>query len=274
MGQSSLMMNLFASFLPALVLTAVCGVGFAVFCGRVLLRGMPQTTRIMQEGKSIFLGKIFMEYWTWFIRPIVWLSVRVRVNPDVLTVIGCIVGAASGLAYLTGSFVAGGWLILLAGTFDILDGTVARRRGIVSKSGAFLDSTLDRYSELFAFSGLCVYYEGTGFTMVVFLAIAGSMMVSYTRARAEGLGVDVRVGNMQRTERVLYLGLGTAFAPIVSAVFEPGVVKPMYPLAMIAIGIIAVFSNTTALRRLLHTYRVLRERQGQTAAATEEKVVP
>lgn len=265
MNQTNILTNLFYAFLPAMILTAVCTLGLIVFCGRVLVYGMPQTPRIQQEGKSIFLGKMLMEYWTWFIRPIVWLSVKIRVSPDVITITGCLFGALAGIAYLNGSFVIGGWLIILGGTFDILDGTVARHRGIVSKSGAFLDSTLDRYSELLAFAGLCGYYEGTGFMVVVFLAIAGSMMVSYARARAEGVGVEVRIGNMQRTERVLYLGLGTAFAPIVAAIFEPGVLKPMYHLAMIAIGIIAIFANTTALRRLLFTYRILRERQNQQA---------
>ena len=101
---------------------------------------------------------------------------------------------------------------------------------------------------------------------MVFAAVIGSSMVSYTRARAEGVGVDARMGNMQRPERMLYVGLGTAFAPIVAVIYEPAAVKPHFYLAMIAVTIVAIFSNATAYRRLWYTYSMLKARERADAA--------
>lgn len=258
MNSADLHSSVYLTLVLAGAFSVVFVTAFFVFCGRVLAFGMPRTARIEQEGKSIFLGKLFMEYWIWFVAPFVRWAVRIRVSPDTLTILGCVTASIAGVAFYFGNFFAGGWLVLLAGTFDILDGTVARARGITTRSGAFLDSTLDRYAELISLSGIVCYYQGTAFLPVVLLAIIGSMMVSYTRARGEGVGIIAKIGNMQRTERLLYIGLGTAFAPVVANIVEPMAAKPHYHLAMIAITIVAIFSNTTAFRRLVYILRELK----------------
>lgn len=266
MEQLSLSNNLIYAVMPVFIFCTVVVASFLVFCGRVLIYGMPKSPRIQQESSSIFLSKLLMEFWTWFIKPIVQVLIKLGITPDAITIMGAIVAAGAGLAFYFGSFLLGGWMILAAGTFDMLDGNVARATNSVSKSGAFLDSTLDRYAELFMFAGLIWYYKDTPFLAVVLLAVIGSMMVSYSRARAEGAGVEARMGNMQRTERIVYLGLGTAFSPLVASFTEPHVVRPYYHLGMFVITVVAIFSNATAIRRMIHTYRALKVVNGQTEA--------
>jgi CDP-diacylglycerol--glycerol-3-phosphate 3-phosphatidyltransferase len=270
MEQFNVTANLFLSIMPVVVFCSIVVASFLVFCTRVVLYGMPKSPRVQQESNSIFLSKLFMEFWTWFIKPIVQFLIKLRITPDAITIMGAIVAAGAGLAFHFGSFLVGGWMILAAGTFDMLDGNVARATNAVSKSGAFLDSTLDRYAELFMFAGLISYYKDTSFLVVVLLAVIGSMMVSYARARAEGVGVEARMGNMQRTERIVYLGLGTAFAPVVASLVEPNAVKPYYHLGMLVITVVAIFANATAIRRMIHTYYSLKVSNGKSQA----KVIP
>lgn len=269
MEYTGINMSIAYTLMPAAVIVGVLMSMFLVFCGKAAIYGVPSTQRVEEKGDSVFLTRFFMEYWYWVIAPIQRAAVKVRVSPDAITVIGTVVAGSSGIAFYYGYFVLGGWLMIFGGTFDILDGAVARSLGISSKAGAFLDSTLDRYGELFSFAGLVGYYADSPFVFVVFAAVIGSSMVSYTRARAEGVGVDARMGNMQRPERILYLGLGTAFAPIVANIYEPAAIKPHFYLTMIAVTIVAIFSNATAYRRLRHTYSTLKARER--AAASGKK---
>jgi CDP-diacylglycerol--glycerol-3-phosphate 3-phosphatidyltransferase len=270
MDQFTISTKLIITVMPVVVFCAIVITSLLVFTTKVLLHGMPKSPRVKQEGDSIFLSKFLMEFWTWFIRPIVQLLIKLKITPDAITIMGAIIAAGAGLAFHYGSFLLGGWMIIAAGTFDMLDGNVARATNGTSKSGAFLDSTVDRYAELFMFAGLISYYKDTSFLAVVLLAVIGSMMVSYARARAEGVGVDARMGNMQRTERIVYLGLGTAFAPLVAVFTEPNAIRPYYHLGMLVITVVAIFANATALRRMVYTYKTLKERSGR----TEAKVIP
>lgn len=268
MSYSDINSSLAWTLAPAAVIVGSLITLFLYFFGKVAIYGMPRTQRIEEKGGSFFLSKFFMEYWVWITNPFQRALIKVRVSPDLITVVGTIVAGSSGIAFHYGYFVLGGWIMIFGATFDMLDGAVARALGISSKAGAFLDSTLDRYGELLTFAGLISYYSHSPFVMMVFLAVIGSMMVSYTRARAEGVGVeDAKMGNMQRPERILYVGLGTAFSPMVANILEPHAAKPDFHLAMIAITIVAIFSNATAARRLWHAYTTLRarERDGRTA---------
>lgn len=147
--------------------------------------------------------------------PLVRWLIRTGIRPNVLTTIGFGINLTAGLSFHLGHVRTGGFLVLMGGIFDLLDGRVAREGGFISKSGAFYDSTLDRFSEVAVFIGLVSLYhttradpEGFGMVYVIMLAMVGSLMVSYTRARAEGLGLECRGGIMERTERILLLGAG------------------------------------------------------------------
>jgi CDP-diacylglycerol--glycerol-3-phosphate 3-phosphatidyltransferase len=176
--------------------------------------------------------------------PVARALVRARLRPNQLTVLGLCVSALSAVAFASDRQRWGGVLLALAGACDILDGALARVSGQVSPFGAFLDSVLDRYSDLLVLAGLIVLFGrlGRGADVVATLAaLVGTVMVSYTRARAESIGVECRVGLMERGERLLVLIAGALADLIVPAVW-----------------VVAAGANATAAHRIFHTWRTTR----------------
>src|SRR6266699_3623346 len=151
--------------------------------------------------------------------PLALRLIRLHVRPNLITTLGTAVIVGSAVAFALGWTRWGGVLLLLSGLFDTVDGRVARRGGMVTTFGAFYDSTLDRVGEAALFSGIAIYFLRGGVapgrvTLAVaacIVALTASLLVSYTRARAEGLGLSVKVGIAQRAERVLLLGAPTMF---------------------------------------------------------------
>lgn len=157
-------------------------------------------------------------------------------TPNMLTLFGVFGNLAGAVLIAYGYLTAGGLVLLIMGAMDALDGTMARLNGTPSKWGGFVDSISDRYSELLIFAGLLVYYLGRGndlMSLLIFIAAAGSMMVSYTRARALSLGYEVKQGLLTRAERFIIL--------------TPTIIIG-YP--QIGIVIIAIFANFTAFQRI------------------------
>src|SRR2546428_2609698 len=177
-----------------------------------------------------------------------WL-IRMHVRPNVLTTVGTLVVIGSALTFALGKTRWGGFLLLFSGVFDMVDGRVAREGGMMTTFGAFYDSTLDRVGEAALFTGIAAYFLGGGVpqerltaaVLACIVALAASLLVSYTRARAEGLGLTARVGIAQRAERVLLLGAPTLafgaggpgallFWPIV--ILAPATTVPLAPRAL------------------------------------------
>ena len=176
------------------------------------------------------------------------LLVILKVSPMFLTGLGLVLSTAAGVAFWRGEFLAAGILMLFGGLCDMLDGAVARRSNTASSFGAFIDSSLDRYAEAAVFIGILLHSFAAGSQVQVFLALlalTGSFMVSYTRARAEGLGLECAVGLMERPERFLVLIVGALLGP------------RWMPYA---IGVLAVTANLTALQRMFHVRRMTRRR--------------
>lgn len=213
------------------------------------------------------------------INPLVHLIIKLGITPNMITTTGLVLNMVSCCLFIYAaineprdSYTYVGWcgaIILFAGLFDMMDGQVARIGKMSSKYGALFDSVLDRYSELIVFFGICYYLVLQGFffsSLFAFLALIGSMMVSYVRARAEGLGIECKGGFMQRPERVVITALGALgcglfyhfFGDVhvhVSflkfPIFEPILIF-VFPLAFVA-----VFANITAIGRLNHCRKVL-----------------
>src|SRR5438270_9351025 len=174
----------------------------------------------------------------------IWFLGRLGLTPNALTVIGSVLTASVGLLIAQGWFLPAGICLWLFSATDTLDGALARATDRVSVFGAFLDSVCDRYAEAAVFFGLVWWYQSTVNPLGValaYLALVGSLMVSYARARAEGIGLQAAdVGWFQRPERIIALGIGLLLAP-----FIPGVL-----LAVLAL--MAILTTITVLQRVIH----------------------
>jgi len=182
-------------------------------------------------------------------RPVASLFAKLGLTPNVVTLIGLTIAAGGAYAIAVGNWRVGGLVVLFAGIFDLFDGALARATGRASDFGALLDSTIDRVSEAVVLFGLLVFYirndDDLG-AILVYAALVGSIMVSYMRARSEGLGIENKVGVMTRPERVVAVGIGLIvghWAPVVM---------------MVVLGVITALTAVTAIHRLIHTARGLR----------------
>ena len=185
--------------------------------------------------------------------------IKIGFTPNLVTTTGFVLNLVAAGMFLyaanefTDSTTIVGWsggVILFAGLFDMMDGRLARMGNMSSKFGALWDSTLDRYSELFTLFGVAMYLILNGWIIsgiVTFFAMVGSVMVSYVRARAEGLGIECKVGLMQRPERVVLTSLGAILCGIFDNIW----------FLVVPIIIIAILANITAFWRIGHCYKVL-----------------
>lgn len=241
---------------PSLALFAYFFAGFAVYA--VVRRSIPADSEVAARPPSVFLGGFLVQYYVWVLGPIERTMVRLRLSPDALTWIGLLMSAIAGVALGMGYFSAGGWLYLGNGTLDILDGRVARRTGRQTRTGALFDSVVDRYAEFFVLAGLVVYYrDRLALMLTTIMALLGSFMVSYTRARGESLGVNAKIGSMQRPERILYLGAAAAASPVFVAILSPADPRPAHHLTAATLLMLAVTANWTALHRFLSIHENL-----------------
>lgn len=167
---------------------------------------------------------------------------KARVSPNLVTLAGLAAGIAAGALFSLARPVAAGLALIVCGLLDVLDGTIAVQTRRQTLFGAILDSSLDRYAEFFIFAGLAYHFRESPAMWLAWAAFLGSVMVSYTRARAEGLGVDVRSGILQRAERLAVLTLA-AFAGPAFGVTDQALIA--------ALGIIALLANVTAGQRVL-----------------------
>ena len=192
------------------------------------MRELKNRSRVAAEAPARFLG-------------------RLGFSPNGLTIVGALLTASVGLLVAQGWFLAAGICLWLFSLTDTLDGALARATNRVSVFGAFLDSVCDRYAEAAVFFGLVWWFQATGNSLGVtlaYLALVGSLMVSYARARAEGVGLQAAdVGWFQRPERIIVLGVGLIAAP-----FAPTVL-------LLALAVLAVLTTVTVLQRVVHVAR-------------------
>jgi CDP-diacylglycerol--glycerol-3-phosphate 3-phosphatidyltransferase len=176
--------------------------------------------------------------------------IKLKVKPNVITGFALLMGFATGLSFAFDQIFLAIVFITLCGLLDALDGKVAVLTSQTSLFGAILDSTLDRYSEFFIYLGLAYYFRNHWAIWLVFFTLLGSTMVSYTRAKAEALGVDCKIGIMQRAERLILIGLG-AFIGLLFHIFDP--------VMIVVLGLIALISNITALQRTFYVKKAENE---------------
>jgi len=258
---------------PLFALAAYFIIALGLFSLRARWVGIAVDAEVASRPASKLLGRYLRHYIMWVLGPWERALVRWRVTPNALTFASFLVACVSATCFALGNFGAGGWLYLLTGILDILDGRIARATGMVTKGGAFFDSVMDRYAELVVFGGLAVYYRNSWALFVALIAAVGSVMVSYTRARGEALGVQVNIGTMQRPERLFYLGVISGLAPIVETLFGHGTLPPFVPV-VVALGLLGASANVTAVRRILHTLARLDGRNLVRDESAEAPILP
>jgi phosphatidylglycerophosphate synthase len=245
---------------PALLGVAFALVAFAVYCVLCATGRAPQIDRIKHN--QLF-GRFIARFVLWVLGPIERALIG-RVSANTITFLSLVAFVVAGGLVGTGHLASGAWIALLGGALDMLDGRLARAAQTPSPGGPLVDSVADRWAELALFTGYAWYLQGTAWFLAVMLTIAGSMMVSYTRARGEGLGVDLRGGIMQRAERVTLVSAGA----LVAAWFALSPATASY--APIAVGLAhlacGVLSTFTAIGRWIEGYRILEARDAQPAA--------
>jgi CDP-diacylglycerol--glycerol-3-phosphate 3-phosphatidyltransferase len=169
---------------------------------------------------------------------------RTNLSPNVITVIGLGLNFVVATVIASGNLILGGVLLLIAGAFDVVDGAVARATNQVSRFGSFFDSTMDRYADAIVLGGVLLYLidddAGKVPILLVFVTLVGSLMISYSRSRAETLGLRGDVGFAQRAERVIILSAGLILG------------RPIW-----ALWVLAILTQMTVLQRILHVWREL-----------------
>ena len=223
------------------------------------LHAIARTVPPPGETEAALIGPRVRAWYRSVIAPVEASLAAAGVHPDLLTWAQLGVSVLAGAAFWVGWLFVAGWLTILAGTLDILDGGVARRGGTAGPRGALLDSLLDRYAEFATFLGLGAFFRASWTLLPVAVAAFGSLMVSYTRARAEGLGLEVRVGRAQRPERYVVLGFGAWGSDLVAHLGCGLTGHGSQVVLEVAVVLLAGLSLWTAVERAWHAARTLGE---------------
>ena len=229
---------------PATAAVAAAVIGFTIV---LALRAIRRTAvaGAVPDANAPLLGPRVRAWYRGLLAPCEAALVRSGVSADTLTYLQLVVSVLAGLAFAEACTFLGGWLTILAGTLDILDGGVARRGNGATLRGAFIDSIADRWAEFATFAGLAALFREGWMLFVVALAAFGSFMVSYTRARAEGIGLTASVGLAPRMERLVLIVVGIGLAGIGLGIALIG-----------ALAVIALLSVATTVQRIWHVRRV------------------
>jgi CDP-diacylglycerol--glycerol-3-phosphate 3-phosphatidyltransferase len=205
----------------------------------------------MQEVR--ILNKHFIDGFYSLVNPIGNILESVRIHPHAVTVTGLLFSVMSGVLFWKGHLVLAGLALILSGVCDVLDGRLARNTQRMTPFGAIFDSTVDRYSEIAVFLGIMAFFDNIVISALVILAIAGSLLTSYARARAEGLGIECKIGLMQRPERITFVAAAAILGPPFDSLF--GTERLLMKAAILAIAILA---NITVIQRVVHVRKNLR----------------
>ena len=227
---------------------AILGVFFLVFSVQQLVVGRTVSKRISQDGGSFFLSTYLMEFMYWLLRPVTRACVVCKVSPNSISAICLLASLFAAVFAGMGEFALAGWAFSLSSIMDALDGMVARESRKACVAGELIDTVIDRIAEFAFFFGFVVYYRDDFVGMLlVFLALLGSVLVSYTTAVANNLPLkSVPRGVMRRAERAAYLGGAAVFSPLVASFLEPGVLYPRFYLmqgALLMVGSVALLST-------------------------------
>lgn len=257
-------MDRFYLLAPAILLVAIFIVALVVFSVLTALGRPPVVSHVKHN--QLF-GPFFARYLLWLISPLERLLFG-RVSPNAITATSLVLCGVTGVAAALGHLTGAAWIYMIAGILDVLDGRLARMSGQQTRAGALFDSVSDRWGELFVLAGYAWYLHDSPWMLAVLAAIGGSMMVSYTRARAEGLGINLAGGIMQRAERITLVVAGTTASAWIAAGEgdSAALIESVLGVTMLICGLA---SSATAIGRWIIAYRVLAEADAAAVARAE-----
>jgi CDP-diacylglycerol---glycerol-3-phosphate 3-phosphatidyltransferase len=206
------------------------------------------------------LGPLFIGFYYWLLSPFLRLAKRTGLTPNQFTLASLVASLPTGLAIATGHFALAAVLLIVGNTFDVVDGHLARSKGLASRAGAFLDSTVDRICDGMILGGFAVYYAGTPTMLAALVALVMSFATSYARARGEALGVSGSEGLIQRADRLVILSLALALSPYLGHLAEGFIPHPSYAVAKAALWLLAFLSAFTAASRIVWIMKKLQPR--------------
>ena len=243
---------------PILLVNLYFGVTIFIFMRLRKKRNWQLPEYLKNRASSRFLNITIRHWWFWQMKPATELFVRLRFTPNMLTMIGFLINCLAAFFFAKGLFGYGGWCVAFGSTFDMFDGYVAKFTNQGTRSGAFFDSVMDRFSEGVVFLGLAFYFRNSWVSAFVIAGLIGGMLVSYTRARGEVLGIDVsKVGSMQRAERVVYICVSGILEPVTTYVSHFWWAHPLPIFVMAAACLVGVMANATAVYRMVYIMNAL-----------------
>ncbi|MDB5213388.1 MAG: CDP-diacylglycerol--glycerol-3-phosphate 3-phosphatidyltransferase [Myxococcaceae bacterium] len=241
-----------------IILIGLLAVIAGAYAVRVARAGSAHHARVDAEGKSALLSKSLMEMLVWAGSPVVQACVRLRITPDAVTYTSLVLGIAAGTAFGTGHFGVGALLATAAAAGDAVDGLLARKLGVGSPAGELLDAAVDRYVDFSLLAGVAFWFRGEPARLLLALfAMLASFMVSYSTAKAEAMHVKPPRGSMRRVERAVLLVGAAMVTPLVAQASESWAALPM----VLALGMIALIGNASAVQRLACVRERVRERE-------------
>ncbi|HVU52659.1 MAG TPA: CDP-alcohol phosphatidyltransferase family protein [Polyangia bacterium] len=252
----------------AIGMTVLLAAVLVLYGARLLARGRARHSRTDADGGSVFLHKGAMEMGYWMLEPVVRALAALQITPNQVTLFALVPALLGAVAAGFGWFALSSLLFTLASLCDLVDGVLARRTGVASDAGEVVDAAVDRYLEFLFLAGVAVYYRTHWIVLVlVFAALLGSYMVSYTTAKAEAMAVPPPRGSMRRAERAVYLLVGAGLTAYTRVAFEsfPSHALRELPI-LVALSLVAVVTNVSAVQRFAAIAAALRDRRGPAAA--------
>ena len=263
--------RIYRSLLPILIINVAFMTAFLYYA--VTFKKRPKTQEVLSRLHTSFLGVYFREFWTWLISPIVKSLAFLHFTPNMVTTLSIFMSLFTGYMIVIGRLDWAGWLIVLSGTMDMLDGQLARLTGQTTRSGAFYDACMDRYNDAFVYAGIGLYFvcrnfklgdasftvDSLDFMMLIvsILLILGTEVTSYSKARGEAMGFDTKKGLMQRPERVAFLSFFTVLYPFFRILAEDNGLHPDISL-IISVIVMTVLVHFTAIARIVDLFRQIK----------------
>lgn len=267
------------SLIPLLIANGFILIMCGIYATKRYLLGREGKAARSSAGKrveSAMLSSFWRDFWYWLTEPVEKFLIRIHATPNWITTFGVLLSFGAGIAYYLGHVGTAGYLVIVSGTCDMFDGRVARATGQQTKSGAYYDSVMDRVGESIVMIGIMGYFMGHWMFWVTSVAMMGSLLVSYTKARGEGMGVDCNIGMMQRPERIMYLATASLFDPMFKEFVAPlfGWRTDVHYLLILVVIVMAIFTTISWIERMVWIFRELESRPGDNTSVKPSAEIP